>query len=273
MSTVEQRLCNAAEEGRVEEALQLLRDNPGLNVNWADDVHQMTALRIAAFRNLADIVKALLAHPHINVNQKDKYEDTPFLIGCQDGSMSVVRVLLKDPRVNVTLENGFGCTPLWLAAQRRRNEVVEWLIASGRDLGDIANQTGKRSLRGEKCTTLEIAKQAGNPKIVSVLERFVINPTQTCYELRVKLGFSDALAIEVFVLIVFLCDGFLQLKPSKNTSNHAATRFFTIAQRLPIELQMILCHRAMNSAKDSVLSQDSEVGFKNLARILLSLSE
>ena len=57
--------------------------------------------------------------------------------------MSVVRVLLKDPRVDVTLDDPKGCTPLWWAAWSGHREVIEYLIASGRDLGDVKNKKGK----------------------------------------------------------------------------------------------------------------------------------
>ena len=57
------------------------------------------------------------------------------------------------------------------------------------------------------------------------------------------------------------------------SADHAATaaapRFFTIAKRLPMELQMILCRRAVGSMKQSILRKDSEAAFKSLARILL----
>jgi len=70
------------------------------------------------------------------------------------------------------------------------------------------------------------------------------NPTQTRHEVRVKLGVLDELAAEVFALTVFLCDDLLQLKPaplaSTTTASAAATQFFTIASKLPMELQMIL---------------------------------
>ena len=39
-----------------------------------------------------------------------------------------------------------------------------------------------------------------------------------------------------------------------------------------MELQMILCHRAVGSTKQNILHKDSEAAFKELARILLLLS-
>jgi len=105
---------------------------------------------------------------------------------------------------------------------------------------------------------------------VSVLQRFIANPALTRHELRVRLGFTEALAAEVFALTVFLCDGLLQLKPAIVTTT---TRFFAIAKRLPMELQMILCNFVAGSKKQNILRKDSEVAFKSLARILLSQSK
>ena len=66
--------------------------------------------------------------------------------------------------------------------------------------------------------------------------------------------------------MVFLCDGLLLLNPEAHT---ASTRFFAIAQRLPMELQMILCHRILDSNRNTIVVVDSEASFKNLAKILL----
>jgi len=57
--------------------------------------------------------------------------------------VSVVEVLLQDPRVDITLDDKDGCTPLWRASFNGSIGVVEWIIASGRDLGDVENKKGK----------------------------------------------------------------------------------------------------------------------------------
>jgi len=172
----------------------------------------------------------------------------------------------KDPRVDVTLDNLKGCTPLWYASYNGKHEVIEWLVASGRDLGDVKNKKGKHWDDNEY-TALEIAREEDQTEAVSLLERFIANPALTRHEVRVKLGMLDELAAEVFALTVFLCDDLLQLKPALDT---AATRFFTIVKRLPMELQMILCHRAVGSMRQNVLRKNSETAFKSLARILLT---
>ena len=203
---------------------------------------------------------------------KDKYGGTPISLGCWDSCVSVVRLLLKDPRVDATLEDDNGRTPLWWASSNGNCEVIEWLIASGRDLGDVRNKKGK-DWDDKEYTALEIAGEYERTEVVSLLERFLANPALTRHELRVKFGVLDEMAAEVFALTVFLCDDLLQLKPAPTTTTAAAaasaSQFFTIISKLPMELQMVLCHRAVGSMKQNILHKDSEVAFKSLASILL----
>ena len=111
--------------------------------------------------------------------------------------------------------------------------------------------------------------------MVSLLERFKVDPTQTRHEICVKLGVLDELAAELFALVVFLCDDLLQLKPASDSAAQASStvvsRFFAIASKLPMELQMLLCHRVFGSMRQNILRQDSEAAFKSLARTLFLL--
>ena len=109
------------------------------------------------------------------------------------------------------------------------HEIIERLIASGRDLGDITNKKGK--FAGKYYTALEIARKRRKTEAVSLLERFIDNPAQTRHDVRVTLRVLNELAAEVFALTVFLCDDLLQFKPTLPatiTSSTAATRFFAI---------------------------------------------
>ena len=131
---------------------------------------------------------------------------------------------------------------------------------------------------GGKYTALEIARTEMNLEVVSLLEKFIDNPSQTRCELRVKLGVFDALAAEYFAIVVFFCDDLLQIKPFLTTTTTAepdttaAVRFFGVISKLPMELQMILYHRAAGSLKQNILRKDSEIAFKSLASTLLLLS-
>ena len=167
-------LYSFARGGDAEEVSLQLKTNPDLNVNWANETERnWTFLHLASCNDHAEVVKLLLAHPAIEVNLKDKYGKTPFLLACAFGRVSVVRVLLKDPRVDVILEDGNGFTPLWWAAQNGMKEVIEWLVASGRDLGDV-NKKGERS-PGINYNALGIARERKRTEVVSLLERFMVN--------------------------------------------------------------------------------------------------
>ena len=82
---------------------------------------------------------------------------------------------------------------------------------------------------------------------------------------RLELDWYDNVAAEMFALVVFVSDGLLQ---TKETTPSPAARFFEIAARLPLELQMVLCFRQMGSDKEIILGKESEVAFKELARRL-----
>ena len=114
----------------------------GIPFLWTNE-HQWSPLHVASLRGHVEVVKLLLAHPNINVNLKSNAEQTPLSFGCEYDQVSVVRVLLKDPRVDITMDDNSGCTPLWCASHNGNYKVIEWLIASGRDLGDIENTKGK----------------------------------------------------------------------------------------------------------------------------------
>jgi len=110
-----------------------------------------------------------------------------------------------------------------------------------------------------------VAKKEGETEVVTLLERFKENPVETRHQVRVKLGLADALAAEMFALVVFVSDGLLQVKVTIATP---AARFFSIVAQLPLELQMVLCFRQVGSNKDIVSGKDSEVAFKELAKRL-----
>jgi len=117
----------------------------------------------------------------------------------------------------------------------------------------------------------EIAKRQLQIKVVALLERFMANPAHTRLEVRVRLGLLDELAAELFAITVFLCDDHLRFKllqPCHYTNKERiAVRFFTIAAKLPMELQIIMCHRVVGSMKQNILHKDSEVAFKAPPRL------
>jgi len=68
----------------------------------------------------------------------------------------------------------------------------------------------------------------------------------------------------MFSLVVFHADDYLALTRDEEMS--LAGRFFKITSRLPLEIQMVICHRMYGSTESIVISRDSEPGFHWLAR-------
>ena len=147
---------------------------------------------------------------------------------------------------------------LWYAARDGYLDVIKWWIASGREM-----DLGKP---GEwETDAIGAAKNKGKTEVVTLLEIFKENPMETRHTVRVELGWYDLAAAEMFALVVFLCDGLLQIKETALTP---AARFFNIARSLPLELQMVLCYRFAGSGKEIITGEKSEVAFKELARRL-----
>jgi len=250
----------AVEKGDAKRLAELIKQDPGFKVNRVQDEDGVTLLHIACNGDgRSTVIPLLLAHPDIDVNANNKGGCTPFLYACIWGCTSCVRVMLKDSRVKVNEPDGNGTTPLWVAANLGFLDVIKWWMASGTemDLGKPGNIY--RDVIGG-------AEKNGKTEVVALLERFKENPAETRRAVRMEVGWYDEGAAEVFALVVFVSDGLFQIKVSTPSP---AARFFNIARRLPLELQMLLCFRQVESAKEIISGKDIEVAFKFLAKGLL----
>ena len=253
----------AVQNGDVKKLAELIRQDPGFDVNMSQDGFRRTLLHFACLAgdNRSHMIPLLLAHPDIDVNLKDMGGYTPFCLACYAGCTSCVRELLKDSRVKVNEPRTDGYPPLWWAAWHGHLDIIKWWIVSGREMdfgkpGDIY-----------KTDAIGGAKKEGKKEVVNLLEIFQSDSTQTRHSVRVELGLLDEVADEVFALMVFVSDGLLQIRDTASSS--PAARFFNIARRLPLELQMVLCHRVVGSVKEIIPGKESEVAFKSLAKSLL----
>ena len=255
---METQLWEAIDDNRIEDARNLLESSPGDRVNWKNpQMMEWTFLHQACWNGFDSLVSLLLGHPDINVNARDRIGATPFLWACFKGRASCVRLLLPDPRVDINSMDAERKPALWYAAHMGHVEVVKWLLASRRDLNT-------ELLR----EAVFFARQEKHPRIVSLLERFRADPAQTRGEIRGELGCLEELAAETFALVLFLSDDLLRVR--ERGRNHRGTRrFFNIARRLPMELQMVLCHRAVGSLREIVPRRHAEPAFRDLTKTLL----
>jgi len=260
MTPLESGLYHAAKDGKAIVVSSFLAYEPKINPNWTD-AGGWTALHVASFNGHAAIVAQLLSHPGIDVNHRNDSLITPFFLACNGGDEGVVKLYLKDPRTELNLPGPQSCTPLWIACRYGCSKIVKWMIASGRHVewGKMGKPWGSDELQAP----VDIAQREGHEETATLLEEFLSNPEKLRHRVKLELGILDELAADMFAVVVFLCDDLLKTRSLRTT--HPATRFCHVAAALPMELQMILCHRVVGSPKETVLSRHSEPAFRKLA--------
>jgi ankyrin repeat protein len=262
---MEERLLAAVDKIQISEVRELLTNHPELDVNWKNFADS-TALHFACIHGHPDLVGLLLSHPAIGVNQRDAYGQTPFLLGCWLRNVEVVKLLLKDGRTDCGLTEKDGRTPLWCASWKGHHEVIKWMLAiRGSELGFEKNSI-------QSC--IEAASTNHNPPVVELLENFMAQPIMTRNRLQGELELSKGFSAELFAMVIFLCDDFLQLRWGQETIDPELERFLKIVIKLPMELQMVLCHRVYGSSREIVTVKDSNAAFEKLCKTgFLDLNE
>jgi len=269
-------------DGNLEKVIEFISLYGTDYINMALPEHNhYTGLHFAVSKQHDKIVEYLLSLDEIDANARSRVGGiTPFHTACSNGHVSTIKILLKCNKIDPTFVDYKDRTPLFIACANQRNLAAEILIAEGIDLGNLVDKV--LFDRGEYATLLETAQKVdywsgiGAVKIEPLIERLMENEHKIRCELRMKLGgYERFLIADAFAVIVFLCDGLLKFKEKKNDNKKKkkkkgdnTRRFFSIAQKLPMELQMILCHRIFNSSKQNISFDNSEDAFKVLGYIL-----
>ena len=259
---MERSLWVACGTNHVSRAHKLLQF-PSLQVNWQNlEHHHRSALHLTCELGNKQLTLLLLRHPDIDPNLQDAQGHTPLMLSCALDQLRVAKVLVLDKRTRLDVADPFGVTALWLAALRGATEIVKWLIASGKDLG-----------KDQEIVGLDVAREAENLETLELLKRFQSEPELTRHELRVELCLQGAVISELFALVIFLCDNLLLVKSARPTEEAdpaaaSARRFFALIVKLPMELQMVICHRVYESAGELILTKSSEVAFRSVVRKL-----
>jgi len=118
---------------------------------------------------------------------------------------------------------------------------------------------------------VELAQEEGHDEIVTLLRSFKLDRIAVSQQLMLELVLYEELSAELFALVIFVCDGLMQTRKTDETQNqqlYSFIRFFKITEQLPIELQMLLCHRVFGSTASIIASSRSESAFRRLARSL-----
>jgi len=261
----------ACQEGHLAVVRVLLSDRE-VDPNKAT-LRGSTPLGIACERGHHEIVSLLLANPKVDPDRPIKDNGaTPLIVACDKGHLETVSLLLTNPRVNPNRTTKEGCTPLWCASQGGHIAVVRRLLASRNDIDPSVRSTLNNRTAAEQAlanawprhpTEWDAGAESSHTLCADLIAEYVILPIEVRAELQRDLGFRDHFIGHTFALVVFFTDEFLRLGMG---APEATTRFYHICSQVPLELQMTLCNRMFGSAKDLIMSRDSEPAFKWLAR-------
>lgn len=125
------------------------------NLNFKD-LNGNVPLAHAIKSNYLEIVKYLI-QMNANILQLDEHDESLLLKACESGFLEIVKCLVEAGAIRIINQFNFlGDTPLIKAAKESYSSIVEYLIASGADVG-VRNHQGRTAfvealIRGDKDT-------------------------------------------------------------------------------------------------------------------------
>ena len=106
-----------------------------------------------------DKVKSIVNQPGFDINQTDRYGETPLIIASEIGDLDIVEILVKNG-ADVNKADYYGTTSLMEASAKGRLDIVQFLVEHGADVNKTDND-------GE--TALMIASMRNHLNVVKYL--------------------------------------------------------------------------------------------------------
>jgi len=223
-------------------------------------------LHCASMEDNCEFIDLVLSHPMTDPNIINSSGGSP--ISCSQ-SLEALKCFLKHPLTDVNIDCD---VPNILHRISERFDILslKWIIAYGKIFNPkkrvIFNEYYSDKIHGDNycgsmidwvgyCPSNDRVSKA-QKDFYNLLIRYSANPT--AIRLRIQLEICPELpSTDLFALVVFHSDDFLKRKEENE-------RFFKIAKKLPMELQMILCCGVYGSRKTNIPSKDFEVSAKKL---------
>lgn len=253
---------------------RLLSVDPKLNIHFLDSYGYPVIVRTAQY-NHDNIIRFLSCLPGIDVNatnvidRNDRiFRDshiTPLQMACLNDNLETVQLLLENPKVNTRKPADVvtktppiypGFTPFGEAVSGRGIRVMKYWIALGKEVDMDEVSTVINKVDGD------IEDEEGLP-VFRLLGAYTEDPVKTRSNMIKELDLEGYLSSRIYALVIFLCDGLLEKK--KQDANKEALRFFSMVQKLPMEIQMMLCRMARGFTGNTILDKDAEKSFRQLA--------
>jgi len=235
----------------------LLLKKRGFDINNPFVYGSETLLTWACRRGYPRLVSILLEHPEIDVNFAHLGVCTALYAACLLDNRVCISLLLKDKRVDIVKNSEYK-----VAIANYNQEIFQEFILHRGDEIDIK---------------LLNASDATSWKVSNLLKRFIKNPERTRFSVMVERGWEDSHASLLFSNVVFLCDNHLVVDDKKKVSvrydytekkNILASpqRFYRIAMRLPMDIQMLLCNIVYKTGKDTISVKMTNLALKHVVK-------
>ena len=269
----------------------ILRENPDFNLKdrfGERNFKKYGYLHAAVYNGNLEAARFLLTLSGIDPNAKNERMQTALHTSCMVISASdtvkraMIELLLSNKRVDAGIVDKKGLTAFMYAVKTMKLEFVMQFVHHKNfyDLnpftkGDHEFKNWSRHPSLVNMSALECAwfssckndDKTSNSMLV-LIKQLYERPISIRHYCRMKIRFNASVIADTFSLVVFFCDGFVKTTKIVNETTFREMkimRFFTIASRLPIELQMLLCNRTHDSVKDTVLTEVSEGALQSLA--------
>jgi len=241
---MEERLFDASRFGQIEIVRQILGGNPPPDVNWANPKEDnWGAIHTACLNGHDAILELLLSRDDLLVNWRTRASHTPFHLARMNARERILQLLAVDHRLDISPSSSRGSPIHWAARGGHLRILKGWIVRRRINIStDVISE----------------ARNGGSQEMINFLEMLEVDPVKTKELVR---GEEAAF---LFAMVVFVCDELLSLPPGSD-AQAPASRFYGIATRLPLELQMVLCLRVMGSAKDIIPGRATDAAFKALA--------
>ena len=276
-------LFAACEKGHIG-IVELLLGRPEIDVN-SRALFNVSPLYVACENGHTEIVSMLIKAKKEEIELTGHLVESPLHVTCRKGFTQIVRLLLNNLKFDVNERSAdIGDTPLRNAVRWGHYEIVRLLLDNG----------AKDSITFKGCgyyDPISLAVNKGHIETLSLLichldkyddVRIIMSDddTEECHMIIDECGkdFKTAkekcqnevkalLAAELFSIFTLITQGRLRLKAREgdpHNGKYQLSRFLSFANRLPLELVMIICNSAYNTKKQFISNKNIDFVMKNL---------
>jgi ankyrin repeat protein len=163
-------LLVAAEKGDAEAVQSELA--AGADINQADE-GGWSALHLSALNAHTATVEALIEHPEINVNSRNKWKSTPLSLAAAKGHYASISALVRHRAIDINARaDYYGRTALIEAAKNGHLDIVKLLVEYGADV-NLMDKTGRNNalIEAIKGRHFDIAEYLLETRKVNFLNR------------------------------------------------------------------------------------------------------